>query len=140
MSDLLLKNPKQFPDDTFLKDILEARYLIYFEIKKLVCKINSNIEFLWNYYKDGKAWLCKVVLNKTTIFWLSVWNDCIKVTFYFSGKKKLAFMESDINDVYKKKLSEAKASGKISPLTLELADIEDLKDFAAIVALKIKLK
>ncbi len=140
MPELLLTNPDQFPDDHLLEDVLGNRYQIYNSIKNSVNKINSDLTFNWKYYKDGKSWLCKVVFKKSTILWLSIWDESIKVTFYFSGKKKDAFLDSNIKDIYKTKLSESKTSGKLSPLTFEFTEVQDMTDFAAVAALKIKLK
>ena len=40
----------------------------------------------WRYYNDGKAWLCKVVNKKKTVFWLSIWEHYFKTSFYFTEK------------------------------------------------------
>ncbi len=140
MSDLILTNPDLFPDETVLQDLLKDKYKIYITIKERMLEINSDLSFDWNYYKDGKSWLCKVTLKKKTVFWLSLWDDCIKVAFYFSGKKKDAFMESDIKDVYKQQLQDAKPIGKLSPLNFEFPNDKNIEDLAAVAALKIKLK
>ncbi len=140
MPNLLLQNSDIFSNDDVLCKQLQNRFQILKDIRKAGTEVNSDITFEWNFYKDGKAWLCKAMLKKKTIFWISVWDDCFKVTFYFSGKKKEAFLESDINESYKGIIKSAKPAGKICPLTIEFKETQDIKDFATIVALKIKLK
>lgn len=140
MSKLILTNPDLYPDDLVLKNMLKEKYEIFAEIVDTILSLNTDIMFNWKYYRDGKSWLCKVALKQKTIFWLSLWDDCIKVTFYFSGKKKDAFLSSDIKDIYKKRLEEAKPSAKICPLTFEFRDNNEIEDLAAVAALKIKLK
>ena len=37
----------------------------------------------WRYYRDVRAWLCRIVAGKRTVSWLSVWPGYFKVTTYF---------------------------------------------------------
>ena len=55
----------------------------------------------WNYYNDGKAWLCKVSYRKKTVFWLSVWDTGIKTSFYFTEKTRQGVLELAISDEIK---------------------------------------
>jgi hypothetical protein len=46
----------------------------------LLNKSNENKLIIeWDYYKDGKSWLCKIINKKKTICWLSIKNTGIKM-------------------------------------------------------------
>ena len=54
----LFKDPTVKPENKILEEILGKNYLQY---KEFVEKITTkNILLEWNYYNDGKPWLCKV--------------------------------------------------------------------------------
>lgn len=82
----LLTDPDQLPDNKLFEDILSKQLLhTYLQIENIVSALGLNAE--WRYYHDGKAWLCKITNKKKTIAWLSLWNDCIKTSFYFTEKR-----------------------------------------------------
>lgn len=63
------------------------------------------MEYTWRYYKDGKAWLCKVQKKRRTIVWMSAWKGYMQATVYVPGK----FIE----DIYSLDISEGmKAKNK----------------------------
>ena len=40
----------------------------------------------WRFYIDGKAWFCKVVDKKKSIFWLSIWKKSTGQVFILRKK------------------------------------------------------
>ncbi len=134
----LLDNPELFPTDKVISEALLERAPIFDCIKETAKSVNNELVFEWNYYKDGKAWLCKVILKKKTIFWLSLWEGSIKVTFYYSDKNKELFLGSNIDSIYKEMLNSAKAIGKITPLTLSFCEMPKIDDFKKLIEFKIK--
>ena len=62
-----LKDESVYPEEQVLKSILGESYNAYCELLKLYD--DNNMVYEWRYYKDGKAWLCKVQLKKKTIVW-----------------------------------------------------------------------
>ena len=80
----LFKDPKVKPENNNLEEVLGKNYLHY---KKFIEKITTNkLSHEWNYYNDGKSWLCKVLNKEKNVCWLSIWNTGFKLTFYFSEK------------------------------------------------------
>lgn len=135
----LLSDPDQFPDDELFQRILDKpRYNI---IRKIVESfIETGLALEWRYYKDGKAWLGKVTYRKKTILWLSVWDESIKVGFYFTEKSRLGVLNLDIDNHVKSSFAIVKPIGKLIPLVLEIKNEETLRVLKIIMDYKKNLK
>ena len=137
MEQLLLRDPNILPDETLLKSILGNS----FEVYKIMFERIAGVGLIpqWNYYKDGKAWLCKVQFKKKTVFWFSVWDLYFKVGFYFTEKHFPAFQDLDIDSSIKDQLAGAKPFGKLYPLTFTVKDDSQLEDIFKVIEFKKKL-
>ncbi|MDD2284538.1 MAG: DUF3788 family protein [Paludibacter sp.] len=94
----------------------------------------------WRYSHDGKAWLCKVTNKKKTIAWLSLWNHCIKTSFYFTDKTREGVMLLDIGNDIKTSFAQAKTIGKLIPLILTIGQPDQADDFKKIAVYKMHVK
>lgn len=70
METIQLKDPNTPPSDEVLANVLGDSYDAFDELMKTVAEPPYELLAGWNYYKDGKAWLCKVQFKKKTVFWL----------------------------------------------------------------------
>jgi hypothetical protein len=95
----LLKDPLIFPSNEVLQNALGKIYSTYAELVKRLQDL--NIETEWRFYNDGKEWLGKNTHKKKTIFWLSIWNGCFKLSFYFNDKNMMGVKELPIDDELK---------------------------------------
>ncbi|MCD8267499.1 MAG: DUF3788 domain-containing protein [Parabacteroides sp.] len=64
MEPLILKDKNVFPTNEILADVLETSYPAFEEF--CASAAASGLALEWNYYNDGKAWLCKVLSKKKT--------------------------------------------------------------------------
>jgi len=89
----------------------------------------------WRYYNDGKAWLCKVGDGRKTIFWLSVWEGCLLVSFYFLERHLdgLAALETTRGRLEKE-------WGRMLPLTFEVRDASTVAEIRRVAAFKKRSK
>lgn len=135
----LLNNVDVFPTQEVLLEILGNTHPVY---EKLIDIVQNEYQLSpeWNYYKDGKAWLCKVIFKKKTVFWLSVWDKYFRVTFYFTEKNVEAISNLAIDEQIKSKFTQNEPIGKLLPLTLEIYKEEQLKDLLKIIEYKKALK
>ena len=94
-SEQLFRNPEQKPDDALFRNIPNKKV---YEVMEMVYRSLSaaNIDFDWRYYRDGKAWLGKATFKKKTVVWISVWDNFIKATFYFTEKTRPAVLGLDM--------------------------------------------
>jgi hypothetical protein len=138
INNIELINPEIYPDENVLRGILGKAYSVYVETLKMFDE--NNMTYEWRFYRDGKAWLCKVQNKKRTIVWMSAWKGFIQATIYFPEKY--------INDIYGLLLSEgtitkitnAKKVGKSIPCIFELKSKAVLKDFSEVMQFKLTAK
>ena len=107
--------------------------------QELITRITADplgLKLEWRYYKDGKAWLCKVVYKKKTVFWLSVWDSCFKVSFYFTEKNKSGINELAIDQSIKECLMKNNRVGKLIPVTIEVTENQQTVDVVEMIKYK----
>lgn len=140
METLLLRDGNIFPDEKTLRESLGDLYEVYENFLSNITKEPLSLEPSWNYYKDGKSWLCKVSYKKKTVFWLSVWDDCFIAGFYFTEKSKPAIEQLEIADSIKKSFFSAESIGKLIPMTIKISQLSQLTDLYKIIVFKKSLK
>jgi len=135
----LLRNPEQIPNEELFEEILPKQLLqTYKEIEKIIANFGLFIE--WRYYNDGKAWLCKITGKKKTIVWISLWENIIKSSFFFTEKNRTGIESLPIETKIKTVFSKEKSIGKLIPLILEIDNIVELDNFKRIIEYKLSLK
>ncbi|MBE0666278.1 MAG: DUF3788 family protein [Bacteroidales bacterium] len=140
METLLLKDRLVFPDDKILRDTLGESFPAYEEMMKTITGPEYGLTPQWNYYNDGKAWLCKAVFKKKTVLWLSVWDRYFKTAFYFTERNSGGIEELEIDPDIKQTFKSAKPTGKLIPLVLNISSIKQLSDLIKIIEYKKSLK
>ena len=138
MDEQILTDPMVEPKDSILENALGEKYKLFMEFSEEIKKQNFILQ--WNYYKDGKSWLCKVLNKKKNLCWLSVWNTGFKLTFYLTEKTIEGIYNLDINDEIKKTAKETKPVGKLKPIIIEVKNKSKMKDGIKILEYKNKLK
>jgi len=136
----LLKDPDVYPSDEILRSVLKDSYPAYEETMKQIIGADHGLVPQWNYYKDGKAWLCKVGFKKKTVFWLSVWNGYFKVGFYFVERHCPGVLELDIDKSIKEDFTSKKPIGTLLPLAIEMRRKDQVSDLLKVIEYKKTLK
>jgi Protein of unknown function (DUF3788) len=136
----LLNDPLITPSPEVLLSVLGSSYPVYEKTLAEITGATYGLVPEWRYYNDGKAWLCKVVFRKKTIFWLSVWDGFFKAGFYFVERHCQGIYELEINENIKQNLKMAKPFGTLFPVTLDISRSEQIKDLLAIIQYKKGLK
>lgn len=137
---ILLREKEIEPTDKVLENALgKDLFMIYQEIIRIF--INEfSLEPQWQFYKDGKAWLCKVVYKKKTILWLSIWENYIKTGFYFTEKTRIGVFDLNIDSKLIEVFEMAKPVGKLIPLIIDIDQQNQIKDLIKVVRYKKGLK
>ncbi|WP_298109814.1 DUF3788 family protein [uncultured Bacteroides sp.] len=121
---LILTNKEEYPDDSVLERVLQQSYPMY---RQMLQQLQAGgIEVAWNYYNDGKAWLGKLMWKKKNLGWLHVYSGMFRITIYFTEKYKPGVIGLDIPQNIKDGFLQASPSGKLIPLTLPIAQEQDL--------------
>lgn len=132
----LLLDEKIVPSDEVLSSLLAEAYPIYAEFISIITGERLGLDPQWKYYKDGHAWLCKIVYKKKTVSWLSIWYGFFKVTIYFSKKHMQEIDKLQINKKLIKDFHETAATKKYPHFSLDISRIEQLKDLLTIMDYK----
>jgi len=135
-----LKDPDAYPSNEILRSVLRDSYSAYEETMKQITGAGYGLLPQWHYYKDGKAWLCKVGFKKKTVFWLSVWDGYFKAGFYFVARHCPGILELDIDKSIKEDFTSKKSIGTLFPLAIEMRRKEQVKDLLTVIDYKKSLK
>jgi len=135
----LLRDPNIQPTKEVLANALGNSYLVFEELMEIITDAKYALVPIWNYYKDGNAWLCKVCYKKKTVFWLSAWDGFFKTGFYFTEKNSQGVMELNIEKSIKDDFISGKHIGKLIPLGINIDRKEQIKDLLNIIEYKKKL-
>jgi hypothetical protein len=138
---LLLRDSGINPTNEVLENALgKDIFLVYEDLIEIITNVEFELKPEWNFYKDGKAWLCKVTYKKKTVFWLSIWEQHIKTGFYFTEKTRLGIFNLQINEKIMQDFEETKTVGKLFPLVLNIDKKRQLEDLKEIIKYKKSLK
>ena len=135
-----LKDQEIFPTEEVLMNVMGDSYPAYEKLIKMIKDPELALEPVWNYYRDGKAWLCKNMYKKKNIFWLSVWEGYFKTAFYFTDKNKAGIDDLEIDEEIKKNFKSSKYIGKLIPLVIDVHKEEQIDDVVKIAGYKKQLK
>jgi hypothetical protein len=133
-----LNDASVYPDEAVLKKVLDTSYGAYCSLLKLY--EDNGLEAEWRYYRDGKAWLCKVQRKGKTAVWMSAWKGYMQATIYFPEKHTESICTLDISQATRDRILSTKNTGKSKPCIFEIRDEEALKDFNAVLQLKLIAK
>jgi hypothetical protein len=135
-----LKDPQVLPTSEVLAEAMGDSYPVFDELIKTVSSEAFGLTTEWRYYNDGKAWLMKACFKKKTVFWLSVWENHFKTSFYFTEKNCEGIYEMGIDETIKKDFNTQKPIGKLIPLLIIMNQKEQLSDLLKIIEYKKGLK
>ena len=137
---ILLREKETEPTDKVLENALgKELFIIYQELIEIFTN-EFSLETQWRFYKDGKAWLCKIVYQKKTILWLSIWEGYIKTGFYFTEKTGIGVLGLDIDNKIKAEFEVAKPVGKLIPLIIDINQQKQIEDLKEVIKYKKALK
>lgn len=138
INNIELTDESVYPDEKVLRSVLGKSYNTYCTLLAL---FNENgMEHEWRYYKDGKAWLCKVQKKKRTIAWMSAWKGFMQATIYFPEKYIDEIYNLDIGEETKKRIRETKNTGRSKPCIFRVSNVQMLKDLEKVMLFKLKAK
>ena len=132
----LLREQEIYPSKEVLSNVLGNVYDVWAALEQQVTQGEWSLTLDWNYYKDGKSWLCKVCHKKKTVFWLSVWEGFFKATFFFTEKHLEGLAQLDIAEQIKEDFCRMKPIGKLLPMLITMERQEQIPDLLKIIKFK----
>lgn len=139
METQLLREEKVYPSAEVLSKALGKPFVLFKAFIQTVTGEKYHLEPKWNYYKDGKAWLCKVCVKSRTVCWLSIWDTGFKTSFFFTSKTISGVAAVDIAQKRKNELGTLKPIGKLVPLVIAVNNKKKLMDVLKIMEYKMSI-
>jgi len=133
----LLSKPELFPSKEILIQVLGNIYDVFEELEKKLTQDELALTLDWNYYNDGKSWLCKVVHKKKTVFWLSIWDGFIQAGFFFLVRHLEGIAELQLEE---NSFTVEKEIGKLIPFVFRINKKEQIENLLKMVEFKKKAK
>ena len=137
---LMFSDPENKPDETKIFSIIGGKKVLWQDLMNYIKVSYPEASGEWNYYKDGKQWLLKTVLRKTTIFWCVILDDTFRITFYFGDKAEPLILASSIPDEIKEQYINGKRYGKIRAISLKIKNNSDIEVVKTIIPVKVRMK
>ena len=133
MDKKLLQEQEIYPSKDVLKSALGKVYAVLEALETQLTHDEFSLTLEWKYYKDSKAWLCKVAHKKKTIFWLSVWDGYFKTSFFFLERHMgdIAELGMDKNGFVLEQ-----EWGKMIPLIFNISNKKQFPDLLKLVKYK----
>lgn len=138
INNIELRDENIYPDDMVLSNILGDSFAAYQELLQLYDQ--NQLIYIWRFYHDGKAWLCKVQKKDKTIVWMSAWKDYMQATIYMPEKFMDQVYPLDIEEERKDAFRKARSMGKSRACIFEVRTPDILKDFEKVMHLKMTTK
>lgn len=117
----LLTDPDTAPSPAVLEDALGRTYAAYGAFIETIESGAYGFSPEWRYYRDGKAWLCKITFRKKTVAWLSIWPGCFKVACYFTEQSGAGISNLEISAAAKERYRIHQPIGRLKPLVFEVS-------------------
>ncbi|MCF7920420.1 MAG: DUF3788 domain-containing protein [Candidatus Cloacimonetes bacterium] len=133
---ILLKDETIEPTDEVLSEVLGNIYPVYTHFTDIITSEPFNLQQIWRYYNDGKAWLCKIVHKKKTVSWLSIDEGYFQVTTYFTAKLADDIDQLPIDKNLIAKYHNILETKNYSYLSPQISTFEQLKDLMIIMTYK----
>ncbi len=138
INDIELTDESIYPDEAVLERVLGASFGAYRELLKLYA--DEGLVYEWRYYRDGKAWLCKVQKGKKTVVWMSAWRGYMQATVYLPLSLLEGVYSLNLDKAVAEKIRTTKNVGKSKPCIFEVRDASALPDLAAVMRYKMGAK
>lgn len=133
-----LTDKNTLPEESVLKKVLGRSFNAYLELLELYK--NSAMVYEWRYYRDGKAWLCKVQHGKRTIVWMSAWKGYMQATVYLPERLMDDLVRLNLAEDTRTRIMNTPKVGKSKPCIFEIRTKKSLKDFEKVMKFKILSK
>lgn len=134
----ILKDKNIFPTPEVLAGVLGTSYSAFEKFSASAATVGLTLE--WNYYNDGKVWLCKVLSKKKNLAWLIVSEGCFRTTSYFTEKHLDRIADLQIAESIKEEFYQQKPSGKLIPMSVNITEKDQVKDALTMILFKKGLK
>ena len=138
VNDRELTDESIYPDEDVLKAVLGRSFRAYRALLDLYDR--NGMQWEWRYYRDGKAWLCKVRKKKNTIVWMSAWKGHMKAAVYLPERLLEELFTLPLADETVERIRNTANVGRSKPCIFEVRNQKVLKDLERVIQFKVGAK
>lgn len=139
MEPLVLTDEAIEPNDEIVFSYIGEKSILWKEISDYLQAKHPEIKGEWRYYKDGKSWLYRGLKKEKVVYWVGVFQDFFRVTFYLSNKAETLIEDSDISPRLKEEFA-GTIGQKFRNISIPMQSKGDVEDVKKLIEIKLKLK
>lgn len=131
----ILTNKDEYPTNEILQRYFsETEYELY---GKLLDGLHENgLQEEWNYYRDGKSWLGKIMWKKKNLGWISYLETGLQVGIYFGEWLWPQVLTLDLEERIQTRLPQIEKNGRMYGIIIPISDEAYVKGVLSLVLFK----
>lgn len=131
----ILTNKDEYPTNEVLEQYFSRpEFELY---KQLLDGLHQNdLREEWNYYKDGKSWLGKILFKKVNLGWISYLETGLQVGVYFGDRLWQQVLALELDERIRCRLPAIKKSGNLYGVIVPISDQAYIKAALTLVLFK----
>ena len=132
-------NKKDYmPDEEMVRKALGSSYAYLENIRQFVKEeIGETVEE-WKFYGQKLGWTLKKYLKKRNLFFIGMYPGYFRIAFVFGDRAANNVFDSDIAEVLKKELSEARKYAEGRGINIKVDDDTYLDDIKELIRIKVQ--
>ncbi len=136
MDPTCLTDPDVRPDERVIAGHLKRATGLWEAFSQRVGAERPALSLQWQFYRDGKRWLGKVVRKKKVLCWIAILPGLFRVTFYFGSRNDAAVRAAKIDPRLKHAYLDRKGKETFRPLSVEVRTKAALRDVGELLKLR----
>lgn len=137
---IIVSDPLTEPTDEIISQFLGEKMTWWHTIIDGTIKNYPNVTGVWRYYNDGKQWLFRLLQKKNTIFWLNLFEESFRITFYYTDKAESLLEKSGIPGEVLEQFKSGKYYNKIRGITTKISSDRDVDTVLKLIAIKLQIR
>jgi hypothetical protein len=136
MSASIFDDKSKKPTNKMLKEVLDKTYKLWEVIKKHILSEYGKVTEDWRFYNVRSGWLLKTLLKKRNLLFFVPVEGYFKLSFIFGDKSVEAVVKSDLPEVIKTTLKNAKKYMEGRGLSIDVKTSEDVEIAKKLIEIK----
>ena len=126
------------PDEEMVRKALGSSYAYLENIRQFVKEEIGETAEEWKFYGKKLGWTLKKYLKKRNLFFIGMYPGYFRIAFVFGDRAANNVFDSDIAEVLKKELSEARKYAEGRGINIKVDDDAYLDDIKELIRIKVQ--
>jgi hypothetical protein len=139
MSEKVFLSKEVKPTEELIKENLLDTYSQLEEIREYIDDTFGETLEEWKYYGKKLGWTLKKFYKKRNLFFIGMYKGYFIISFVFGERAVNSVLDSGIDTVLKKELSEARKYAEGRGLSIKVEDDRYLQDIKKLLQIKVNI-